>query len=182
MMEKKFYVPAEDSALLGNCAMENVGKMDCVLDLGTGSGYVASKIEKGCLRVIGSDINPQACTHAKKKNIDVIQSNLMDAFKENSFDIVLFNPPYLPEDEHTFEEWFERATVGGETGREIIENFLDDLKRVLTPRGYALLLASTKTGIFEIETYAKEKGFDANIIAEDTYYDEKLVVFNITPY
>ena len=131
MMEKKFYAPAEDSALLGNCARENVGKIDCVLDLGTGSGYVASKIEQGCLRVIGYDINPQACAHAKKKNIDVIQSNLMDAFKENSFDIVLVNPPYLPEDEHTFEEWFERATVGGETGREIIENFLDDLKRVL---------------------------------------------------
>jgi len=182
MMEKKFYTPAEDSALLANCAMENVGKMDCVLDVGTGSGYVASKIEEDCLRVIGSDINPHACAYVKKNNIDVIRSNLMDAFNKNSFDIVLFNPPYLPEDEHTFEEWFERATVGGETGREIIENFLDDLKRVLTPTGYALLLASTKTGIFEIETYAKEKGFDANTIAEATYHDEKLVVFKIVPY
>ncbi|HII51465.1 MAG TPA: methyltransferase, partial [Halobacteriales archaeon] len=38
-MEKKFYKPAEDSALLANCAMESVGEMDCVLDIGTGSGY-----------------------------------------------------------------------------------------------------------------------------------------------
>ena len=182
MMEKKFYKPAEDSALLANCAMESVGEMDCVLDIGTGSGYVASKIEGKCLRVIGSDINPDACTHAKKNNIDIVRSNLMDAFDKNSFDIVLFNPPYLPEDGHVFEEWFEMATVGGETGREIIENFLDDLKRVLTPSGCALLLASTKTGIFEVEMYAKEKGFDANTIAEATYHDEKLVVFKIVPY
>ena len=64
----------------------------------------------------------------------------------------------------------------------IIESFLDDLKRVLTHKGCALLLASTESGISEIEAYANEKGFNINVVAEDTYYVEKLVVFQITHY
>ena len=181
-MNGEFYPPTEDSALLVKCALENIQNEDSVLDVGTGSGYVASKIKEKCFKIIGSDINSQACTRAKKNNVDVIRSNLMDAFRKNSFDMVLFNPPYLPEDGHKFEEWFEIATVSGETGREIIESFLDDLKRVLTHKGCALLLASTESGISKIEAYANEKGFNINVVAEDTYYVEKLVVFQITHY
>lgn len=181
-MSKEFYHPAEDSALLVKCALENIHNEDRILDVGTGSGYVASKIKEKCFKIVGSDINSQACDHAKKNGIDVIQSNLMDAFRENSFDMVVFNPPYLPDDGHKFEEWFEMATVGGETGREIIESFFDDLKRVLTHDGCALLLASTESGISKIEAYANEKRFSINIVAEDTYYAEKLVVFRITNY
>tara|TARA_A100001037_G_scaffold306807_1_gene355874 strand:- start:11711 stop:12256 length:546 start_codon:yes stop_codon:yes gene_type:complete len=180
-MNEKFYHPAEDSSLLAKSALNNVEKNDVVLDVGTGSGFVASKIKKNCFVVIGCDINPHACKHVKKNKIEVIRSNLMDAFKPNSFDLILFNAPYLPGDGHKFEEWFEVATIGGETGREVIKSFINGLGRVLSKGGCALLLASTKTGISEIETYAKEKNFNIQIIEKNHYYEETLVVFRITP-
>ena len=105
MMEKKFYTPAEDSALLANCAMENVGKMDCVLDVGTGSGCILLSIlkELNCSRGTGIDISPKAIKTAKKNSANFnLDSRAkfrvfdLNNFSSGSYDLIVSNPPYIP--------------------------------------------------------------------------------------
>jgi release factor glutamine methyltransferase len=174
-----YYLPAEDSSLLANVVSHNIKESDSFLDVGTGSGYISLEIKGKCSRVISSDINVEACKQAILNLDGVVMCDLSNAFKENSFDIVAFNPPYLPKDGNEFEEWFDLATVGGETGREVIERFLDDVKRILTLDGSVFLLVSTETGIQEIKEYAETKGFFVDVVAEDTYPSERLVVLRL---
>lgn len=174
-----YYLPAEDSSLLANAVLHNIKESDIFLDVGTGSGYISLKMKGKCSRIISSDINAEACRQAILNSGEAVMCDLLNAFKENSFDIVAFNPPYLPNDGKKFEKWFDLATIGGETGREIIEIFLNDVKRILTSEGSVFLLVSTETGIQKVKEYAASKGFLADTIAEDSYHSEKLVVLRL---
>ncbi|GGL23214.1 methyltransferase [Halarchaeum grantii] len=181
-IETDVYDPAEDSRLLADVASDAVGSGDTVLDVGTGSGYVASTVaaETGA-RVVGSDLNPHACRRARDAGIEAVRADLVAPFREGAFDAVLFNPPYLPADAAAArEDWMEVALTGGETGREVVEAFLDDVGRVLAPSGYALVLVSTLTGVDEVVEYAGARGFSAAAaLADESFPFETLTVLKL---
>ena len=175
------YGAAEDSALLAGVAVGGVDRDDLVLDVGTGSGYVGRRIaaETGA-RVVGADVNPAACARAKEAGLDAVRADLVSPFQDGSFDVVVFNPPYLPVDpEAEWDDWFETALSGGETGREVIERFLDDLGRVLAPGGSAFLLVSTYTGVEEVVEYAGGRGFSAAADEDVSFPGETLTVLRL---
>jgi release factor glutamine methyltransferase len=175
------YEPAEDSRLLADAVRERIdgGR---VLDVGVGSGYVAARIETETdADVIACDINPEACARAKGEGIEVIRSNLTDPFAADSFDVVTFNPPYLPTPPE--EEWddpLEYALSGGEDGRRIVRPFLDDVGRILRPAGRCYLLVSTLTDVDAVVELAEAAGLTAEEIAEESFPFERLVVLEIT--
>jgi release factor glutamine methyltransferase len=174
------YQPAEDSRLLAETAAERVGDGDLVLDVGTGSGYVASVAADAGADVVGADLNPLACREAREHGVPVIQANLTEPFRASVFDAVLFNPPYLPtppEDER--DDWMEYALSGGEDGRAVIEPFLDDVGRVLASDGRVLLLLSSLTGIEAVVEYAADRGLSATEVAAEKHAFERLVVLEL---
>lgn len=175
------YEPAEDSRLLAEAAIERIDG-DRVLEIGVGSGYVAARIAAETdADVIGCDINPEACARARSTGLDVVRSNLTDPFAAGSFDVVVFNPPYLPTPPE--EEWddpLEHALSGGEDGRRVIRPFLADVGRVLRPRGRAYVLVSTLTDIEAVVDLAESAGLIAEEIAEESFPFERLVVLEIT--
>ncbi len=65
-----------------------------VLEIGTGSGYIAAAL-KEVADVIATDINPHAVCAAKQKGVEVVRTDLADGLR-GPFDLVIFNPPYLP--------------------------------------------------------------------------------------
>ena len=134
-METQVYGAAEDSHLLARAAVERVESDDLVLDVGTGSGYVAATVaETTGARVVGSDLNPHACRRAREAGIEAVRADLVTPFRDGTFDWVLFNPPYLPTPEgEERDDWMERALSGGESGREVIDPFLDTVRRVVEP-------------------------------------------------
>ena len=72
-METRVYGAAEDSHLLARAAVERVESGDLLLDVGTGSGYVAATVaETTGARVIGSDINPHACRRADEAGVEAV--------------------------------------------------------------------------------------------------------------
>lgn len=180
-IETEVYDPAEDSRLLADVASDAVESDDTVLDVGTGSGYVASTVaaETGA-RVVGSDLNPHACRRAREAGVAAVRADLVAPFRDGAFDAVLFNPPYLPADAAAArEDWMEVALTGGETGREVVEAFLDDVGRVLAPSGYALVLVSTLTGVDEVVEYAGAHGFSAAALADRSFPFETLTVLKL---
>jgi release factor glutamine methyltransferase len=175
------YQPAEDSKLLADTAVDYAESGDWVLDLGTGSGYIAYRFdEETAANVVGSDLNPDACQQAREAGVSVVRADKLSAFRDNAFDVVAFNPPYLPTDpDREWDDWMEAALSGGESGREVIEPFLDDLRRVLAPDGDAFLLVSSLTGIDAVRAYARKSGLTTLELADEDHPYERLVVLHL---
>lgn len=186
-LETDVYGPAEDSRLLADAACERlvgrtgVDERGRVLEVGTGSGYVAERIasETGWA-VVGSDVNPHACERARARGIDVVRADLLEPFADGAFDAVVFNPPYLPTDaDAEWDDWMERALSGGETGRAVIDRFLATVGRVLASDGVVYLLVSTLTGVDEVVARAGDEGFSAVAVADESFPFETLSVLEL---
>ncbi|GAB3037346.1 HemK2/MTQ2 family protein methyltransferase [Natronobiforma cellulositropha] len=180
-LETEVYQPAEDSHVLASVCGERLEDGMVVLEVGTGSGYVAERIETETgATVVGADLNPHACEQARERGVEVIRGDLHEPFGDGVFDAVVFNPPYLPVDpEATRDDWMEVALSGGDTGREVIEAFLTGVGRVLAPDGVVLLLVSSLTGVEEVVEFAGEYGFSAAARADESFPFETLTVLEL---
>jgi release factor glutamine methyltransferase len=191
-VETDVYQPAEDSTLLARAATTHArGRF---LEVGTGSGWVAERVARGAdavTDVVASDVNPHACRQARERSdalraeggdgFDVVRADLVTPFVDGAFDTVAFNPPYLPTDpDNEWGDWMERALSGGETGRELIDPFVDSVGRVLAPGGVVLLLVSSLTGYDDVVARIERRGFDHDPVVEESYPFEALSVLKLT--
>jgi release factor glutamine methyltransferase len=178
--ETEVYQPAEDSGLLAEAAVAELGPEDTALEVGCGSGYVASEVATTGADVVASDLNPHACRQARARGLEAVLADLVSAFRDSAFDAVLFNPPYLPADpDAERDDWMEVALTGGEDGRAIIDPFLDSVGRVLAPGGRVFLLVSSLSGVEEVTGRAAENGFSAAVRAEESFPFETLTVLEL---
>ena len=178
---EKVYQPAEDTFLLA----ENlkVKKTDKVLEIGTGTGIIAILASKITERIIAVDVNKYAVECARKNskinhsNIDIKLGDLFDPVKDEKFDIILFNTPYLPtnEDERIDDE-LEVAWDGGTDGRVVINRFIEGLSEHLNPKGRVQLVQSSLSNVEETIGRLMEKGFDVSITANERFFFEEVVV------
>jgi release factor glutamine methyltransferase len=172
------YIPDADTYLLLEAALTEVKPGDQVLEVGTGSGLIAAELA-GITQVVATDINPHAVLCARKKGVEVVHDDLFCGIR-SSFDVILFNPPYLPtQPEERINDWLEYALDGGLNGRVVIERFSEQVERVLAPSGRILLLISSLTGLPEVRDLFFEAGFVSEIILKKKIEDETLYVLKI---
>jgi len=130
-VDEKVYEPAEDTFLLA----ENmkVKESDVVLDMGTGCGILAVLAAVKAKKVVAVDINPYAIKCAKKNaefngvenKIEFRLGELFQPISSNeTFDLIIFNPPYLPSAPHEERSWIEKAWAGGSSGRKVVDRFI----------------------------------------------------------
>ncbi|NMC88706.1 MAG: methyltransferase, partial [Methanomicrobiales archaeon] len=170
------YSPAEDSYLLLRAALREVRLTDRVLEVGTGSGYVAAELVGRAAQVVTTDINPHAVECARARGLAAVRTDLF-AGLSGPFDLVIFNPPYLPTaPEERIDDWLEHALDGGPTGRAAIERFIADVGRVLTLPGRILLLVSSLTGPDAVRELFAARGFVSFIIDSEPLEGETLFV------
>ncbi|MDD1659213.1 MAG: methyltransferase [Methanomicrobiales archaeon] len=170
------YPVREDSLLLLEVALDEVRPSDRVLDLGTGSGYIARHLVGKAALIIATDVNPHACRIASYEGVGVARSDLT-AGLQGHFDLMLFNPPYLPtKPGERIADWLEKALDGGENGRDVIGRLLPDLPRVLAPGGRLLLIISEVTGVEEVLGLLRDAGFDVEIVRRNRVEGEDLLV------
>ena len=161
------YSPEEDSYLIAKHIKEYAesAKKDerCkeILDIGTGSGILAEEAMKYSDNVLAVDINPEAVDYVKKKGIKAIQSDLFSNVK-GKFDLILFNPPYLPEYDDEIEEDSESKTIttGGKSGYEILERFFSEVRKHLNESGKILIVFSNLTGKEKVDEIISKNGFN----------------------
>ncbi len=170
------YSPAEDSDLLLRAALAEVRPTDRVLEVGTGSGYVAAGLLGRAPNVTATEINPHAARCARGRGVAAVRTDLV-AGLSGPFDLILFNPPYLPTaPEERIDDWLEYALDGGPTGRVVIERFVADAGRVLSPFGRILLLVSSLTGLDEVRELFARAGFVSFVVDTEALEGETLYV------
>ena len=166
------YEPAEDSFLL----QEQVRKYakGKVLDLGTGTGIQALTALEKTKEVLASDINEEAINNCKKLGIKCVKSDLFKNIKEK-FDLIIFNPPYLPDDKIKLED--NLNYIGGKKGNELFEKFLSKARKYLKEKGKILVIFSSLTP--DIDKIIKKYNFKFKILSEKEFFFEKLYVYLI---
>lgn len=175
----KIYQPAEDSYLLSNTLTSYLidkNKSIKILDMGSGSGIQATTCKNlNFNNITAADLNSTAIKHLKKLKIKTIQSNLLQNINQK-FDLIIFNPPYLPE--HKFDK--EIDTTGGKLGYETIIKFLQQAKINLTKNANILLLFSSLTKKNTILKHAKNLGYKYKLLNKQNLFYEKLYVYKFT--
>lgn len=174
------YYPAEDSFLLAENLI--VGENDRVLDIGTGCGLQAIMAAKISKHVVATDINPYAIENTKYNahlNNIKIETRLGDLFEpiKEKFDLIIFNPPYLPSESNS-DSFEEKAWNGGLEGRLILDRFLGQFCNYLNPNGRIQLVQSSLTNIDQTLNKLKALNFNTDVIAQKKFFFEKLVVIN----
>ncbi len=170
------YEPREDSFLLQKAVKNTVKRGDKVLDVGTGSGIQAITALEITGDVTAVDINPECIEKIKDKNpwIKAIKSDLFEnLLSSDLFDVIIFNAPYLPEEEKEPKD-SALMTTGGKEGHEIILRFLKEAATYLEPLGKILLVYSSLSG--EIEKLSKFLGYTFKILASESFDFEKIFV------
>jgi release factor glutamine methyltransferase len=173
------YVPEADTFLLLEVSQREIRAGDRVLEVGTGSGTIAAGLSAGD-RIVATDLNPHALHAARQKGVEVVRADLFGGIR-GPFDLVLFNPPYLPTlPEERLDDWLEYALDGGESGRDVIERFLESVGRVLSPKGRVLLLISSLTGLSAVLDLVRIQGFDAEVVESRVVEDETLYILRFS--
>jgi release factor glutamine methyltransferase len=127
-----------------------------ILDIGTGSGCiaVAAAVNHPTAQVIATDVSDAALaiarqnaeTHQVLDRICFVSGDLFDAVgKDDRFDFVASNPPYIAEHEkETLQNDVRKyephgALVAGPTGLEILDRLIDEAPNHLTDGGTLLV-------------------------------------------
>lgn len=144
-----------------------------VLDVGTGSGFIAIYLALNGRDVTASDINPRALEVAKENalnlgaNINFIQSDLFDNISQK-FDLIIFNPPM--------------GNIKGKKGFEFIKRlvpktrYITKLASKIFKRGRRIILKKfvelgcynlNKNGSLILLLHRKEREFIESLVGKD---------------
>lgn len=166
------YSPREDSFLIQKHIKAYAKRAALgahVLDMGTGSGILARELARYCKDVTAVDINKKV--KFKHKHVKFVHSNLFSKVK-GKFDLMTFNPPYLPS------EKIEDIEVdGGKNGTEITERFLKQARAHLSEGGIILLLCSSFNK--SIEKMFRKYGYRFKLLDKESFFFEQLFVYEL---
>lgn len=192
---KTVYEPSEDSYLLvdaleADLKILHVMKPRICLEIGSGSGIVITALAMALKRhrnvhFIAIDINPDACRATRRTslvnsvNVDVLQMNLLDCIQiKNTFDIILFNPPYVVteyeevlDDRLVFKTW-----AGGKNGRQVMEQVFSMIPEILSDAGLFYLVVIKENDPEYILSTFQKLNMSGEIVHERKVRGEHLYV------
>jgi len=176
------YQPAEDSYLLTNILKKELPKLIKknlglkFLEIGAGSGIhllTAEKLGAKKENIFSSDINEDSVKHCNSLGYNCIKSDLFENINKK-YNLIIFNPPYLPEDSKEPEN-SKLTTTGGKKGDEIIIKFLKQAKDYLNKNGKIFLLTSSLTPKIDFD----KLGYKSKELGCEKLFQERLWVWEL---
>jgi len=170
------YEPAEDTELL--LSIVKIKKGEKVVEIGSGSGILSIISAKMGGKVYSIDINPFAslATLCSSKlnnlDIDVINCDMLTCLRNITFDVGIFNPPYLPFEE--YDDWIKYSWSGGKSGSEVLVNFIN----TISARRLYILYSSLSNEDEILEAIRKRK-MVINRKIEKTFGFERLIALEL---
>ena len=156
------YEPDEDTLLLLDVMEIPEGAR--VLEVGCGCGVVSLAAAGRASLVVATDVNAKAAAATHKNalanglhsKVIVVCCDVANALKRTAtFDVVLFNSPYLPV------KGEEVAWSGGRGGVEVALRLIKKLGALLKPNGKAFIVTSSLGRLEEITKVAIRTGLTA---------------------
>jgi release factor glutamine methyltransferase len=161
-----------------------------VLDIGVGSGAIAVtlKLERPSVSVTGVDLSAQALQIADENaaalgaDLRLLPSDGFEALRQEKFDVIVSNPPYigqfesLPTEVSEFEP--EIALISGPTGIEFYERLATEASAFLVPGGRLILEVGHTQASAVRELFAR-KGWTWRRTVRDLAGIERVVEFSI---
>ncbi len=166
-MNSEFYVdenvliPQPDTEILVESVLEICNNIKentkiKILDLCTGSGAIAIALNYELNKrninteIIASDISDNALRVAKKNNVKnntkvkFIHSDLFENIKDNDFDIIVSNPPYIKKDViPTLSKQVRNEPIialdGGDDGIDFYKKIIEQARKYIKNEGYLCL-------------------------------------------
>ena len=149
-------IPRPETELLVEIALNlNLPRHSCGLDLGTGTGAIALALasERQDMQWIALDSQSGAvelaqanCKHQQLTNVTIFQSDWFDALQatNNTFDLIVSNPPYIAADDPHLVEGDVRfepssALVSGADGLDDIKIIISQSSAYLNTNGWLLI-------------------------------------------
>ncbi len=171
-----------------------------ILDMGTGTGVIAlffqeikKYISKFTSKIYASDISDVAIrcamlnerTNNYRDSITFIISDLFRKFPpqlQHSFDIIVFNPPYLPSISYKENNIIRRRTDsnwdGGERGFELFLEFLRQVKDFLNSdqNYYIYYISSSSTDLSQLNEELEILGFQNCVLNKRHVFFEDILL------
>ncbi|KAL0239313.1 hypothetical protein PCE1_005000 [Barthelona sp. PCE] len=190
------YPPREDTSLMLDAIdlQKNfLSGMRRWIEVGVGSGTVIVSLahyfgQRQDSEFWGVDINEKAleCAniHAETAGVTVNlrKSDLFAEISDKKFDVVIFNPPYVPSatDEVNIGD-LTSAWNGGTNGTDTTFRFLNSLPQVLTENGICYLVVLKENKPKQLKRYiAEELGLKCTVVIKRKVGYEKLYIFKIS--
>ena len=181
-------IPRPETELLVDLVLERITlQQRRVLDLCTGSGCIgiSLKLEEPSLAVTCSDVSSEALAVCRENarslaaDIRCIHSDLFSSI-DQTFDIIVTNPPYLTEQEMRDPALITRgepdsALTGGADGLEIIRKIICSGFDNLSQKGY-LIIEGSIAQAQRIRELMQERGFTSTEIVPDLTGRERAVI------
>jgi release factor glutamine methyltransferase len=181
-MHKSVYVPAEDSYLMSRILKEKIPSILeknsnlKFLEIGAGSGiHLQTVYNLGIKKenIYSSDINKSAVSHCNLLGFNCIYSDLFENI-EGKYNMIIFNPPYLPKDSRESKS-SRLNTTAGKKGNEIILKFLEQAKDYLEKNGEIFLITSSLSEDINFE----KLGYKAREIGCEKLFFESLCIWEL---
>lgn len=170
------YLPSDDSIFLSNIVNDYHGQL--ALEIGTSSGTIFRELSKNFSIVIGTDIDFNSLKHSlmMSKNDRLICSDAATALHNVKFDLIVSNPPYLPNTmNHT-----DKTVDGGPTGIEVSIHFLTSAIDKLNNNGKILILVSSQSDKGILERFISKNNLIKKQIAQKDLFYETLQIIELS--
>lgn len=172
------YEPKEDSELLRKHVKKHA--FGRVLDVGTGSGIQIKSLlnKRKVKKIMGVDITKEAINYCKKniksKKAGFLVSDLFSEVK-GKFNVIIFNPPYLPKDKGID----DNSLYGGRKGYEVLEKFLNSVNNYLAGEGIILVVFSSLTNKEKVDQIIGRNLLEFEELERKHFFFEDLFVYKI---
>jgi release factor glutamine methyltransferase len=181
-LHEDVYRPAEDTFLLARAVHATVRSGQSFLEVGCGAGLVSLVAARAGASVTATDLNPHAVAllrhNARENGLQVrsIQTDLLEGLP-GPFDVVAFNPPYLPT---TPAEYIpgplNLAFDGGPDGNATVLRFASQLGALRPLPATVLVVHSTLSDPAPLHAALARNAYTGRILLEESHFFERLTV------